>query len=342
MVNVGVIGCGYWGPNLIRNFSQIEDCSVIGCADLSQDRLKHISKAFPKIKTMTDHKELLNDDEIDAIAIVTPVSTHFKLAKEALEKGKHVLIEKPITATSDEARILIDLAKEKNKVLMVDHTFEYSGPVSKIKELIDNGDLGEIYTVDMVRVNLGLFQQDINIIWDLAPHDISVLIYMLGGMPSSVRAIAESYIQPKVEDSAYITLKFKSKTMANLHVSWLDPCKIRRTTLVGSKKMLVYDDIELSEKIKVYDKGVTFETIDKAKPKHWDSYKEFQYMYRDGNINIPKVDLKEPLRSMTEHFVDCIKSGKQPRSDGNSGLQVVKVIEAAQLSLKNNGTEGQI
>ncbi len=342
MINVGVIGCGYWGPNIIRNFNQIDECNMKICCDLDENRLKNIKELYPDIKTTKNYKDLINNKDVDAIAIATPVFTHFNFAKEALEAGKHVLIEKPITSTSQEAQKLIDLAKEKQKVLMVDHTFEYSGPVNKIKELIEKDELGKIYTIDLVRVNLGLFQQDINVIWDLTPHDISILIYLLKKSPVSVRAIAESYIQPKIEDSAYITLRFPDQTMANLHVSWLDPCKIRRTTIVGSKKMLVYDDVEINEKIKIYDKGVSFKTIEKAKPKHWNTYKEFQYMYREGDVRVPEIDLKEPLQIMIKHFLDCIENNKTPRSDGLSGLQVIKVIEAAQLSLKQNGAEVKI
>lgn len=339
MINIGIIGCGYWGPNLIRNFSQIKGCNMHSCSDLREERLAHMSGMYPNLQTTGNYKEIIKNPEISAVVIATPVSAHCLIAKEAIESGKHVLIEKPITKTSAEAKELIALAKKHGKVLMVDHTFEYNPAVGKIKELIEKGELGAIYTIDMVRVNLGLFQKDINVVEDLLPHDASILMRLLGEMPEKVKTTAEAYVQEGIEDSAYITLKFKNKTMANIHVSWLDPCKIRRTTIVGSKKMLVYDDLDPNEKLKIYDKGVSIENAREAGRKYYDTFAEFQYLYRSGDVYSPKIEANEPLRNVCEHFIDCIRNGKTPLSDGLSGLRVVKVVEAALESLRNNGKE---
>lgn len=339
MINIGVIGCGYWGPNLIRNFSQIKGCNMHSCSDLREERLAHMKELYPNLSTTKNYKEIIENPEIDAVVIATPVSTHHNIAKEALENGKHVLIEKPITKTSAEAKEIIDFAKKRNKVLMVDHTFEYNSAVRKIKEIIEKGELGNIYTIDMVRVNLGLFQKDINVVEDLLPHDASILRYLLGENPEKVETIAEAYVQKGIEDSAYINLRFKNKTMANIHVSWLDPCKIRRTTIVGSKKMLVYDDLEPNEKIKIYDKGVSVENAREAGSKYYDTFTEFQYLYRSGEVYSPKIEANEPLRNVCAHFVECIKDSKMPLTDGVSGLMAVKVVEAALESLRNNGKE---
>lgn len=339
MVNIGLIGCGYWGPNLIRNFSQLKGCNMHSCSDLREERLTHMRGLYPHLQTTRDYREIIKNPEIGAVVIATPVSTHHNIAKEVLESNKHVLIEKPITKTSQEAKELIAIAKKHNKVLMVDHTFEYNSAVKKIKELIAKGELGNIYTIDMVRVNLGLFQKDINVVEDLLSHDASILMYLLGEMPEKVKTTAEAYVQKGIEDSAYITLKFKNKAMANIHVSWLDPCKIRRTTIVGSKKMLVYDDLEPNEKIKIYDKGVSVENVGEAGRKYYDTFAEFQYLYRSGDVYSPKLGDSEPLRNVCAHFLDCIKNSKTPLTDGISGLRVVQIVEAAQESLESNGKE---
>lgn len=339
MVNIGVVGCGYWGPNLIRNFGQIKECKVMSCSDLSEDRLNHIKNLHPDIKTTKDYMDIINDKKIDAIVIATPVSTHFGIAKKALLNGKHVLIEKPITNSSENAKELIEIAKKQKKVLMVDHTFEYTSAVNKIKEMIDNNNLGRILSIDMIRVNLGLFQKDINVIWDLAPHDISILLFLIGQMPISVKADGMDHVQSGIADDAHITLKFPDKIMAHMHVSWLDPLKIRKITIVGNKKMLVYDDVEQSEKIKIYDKGVTLEKNKIPGDKYYDTWEEFRMVYRRGDVDAPKLEEKEPLNVMCRHFIDCIKTGKAPISGGISGLRVVKVIEALQESLKSHGKE---
>jgi len=342
MINIGIIGCGYWGPNLIRNFSQSKDCKVVYCCDLDENRLNHIKKKYPSIKTTKNYQDILKDENVDAAAIATPVHTHFKIAKEALLNQKHVLIEKPLTDNSKDAEELIRTAKQNNRVLMVDHTFEYTPPVNKIKELIEKGELGDIFTIDMIRVNLGLFQKDINVIWDLAPHDISILNYILKSQPLSVRAIGESFIQEGIEDDARLILKYPNKVSANIHLSWLDPCKIRRTTIVGNKKMLVYEDTEPLEKIKIYNKGVAIQKNNLPRDKYYDTFEEFQLVYRSGDVYSPKLDLIEPLNVMCSHFIGCIQNNKTPRSDGLSGLRVVKIIEAAQQSLKEDGKEIKI
>ena len=241
-MNLGIIGCGYWGPNLVRNFNSVPNVEIAYCADLDESRLRHIKSLYPKISITRDYKDILNKKEINAVVIATPIETHYRIAKDALNADKHVLVEKPITNSSDEAKELIKTAEKNKKVLMVDHTFEYSAPVRKIKEIIDKNELGQIFTIDMIRVNLGLFQEKVNVVADLAPHDISMLLYYLGSMPLSARAVGSYYIRDGIEDDAHINLLFKNKVMANLHVSWLDPCKIRRTTIVGNKKMLVFDD----------------------------------------------------------------------------------------------------
>jgi len=339
LVNIGVIGAGYWGPNLIRNFNQSEHSKVLWCADLDDTRLKSIKDAYPDIKTTKDFMELLKDKEVDAIVIATPVSKHFELAKTALEHNKHVLIEKPLTSTSKHAKELIELAKKNKLILMVDHTFEYTPSVNKIKEILDKKELGDIFTIDMIRVNLGLFQRDINVVWDLAPHDISILILLMGKLPLSVKAEGMDYVLENIEDDVQITLKFDGKIRAHMHVSWLDPMKIRKITIVGNKKMLVYDDTEKEEKIRIHDKGVILEKNSLPKDKYYGTWEEFKLIYKSGHVEVPELDIKEPLMIMCNHFIDCINTGKTPISDGLSGLKVVKVIEAIQESLKNNGKE---
>ena len=339
MVNIGVIGCGYWGPNLIRNFSQIDGCKVLWCSDLREERLSHIKDIYPNIKTTKDCMDIINDRNVDAVAIATPVSSHFEMAKKALMNKKHALIEKPITSNAKDAKELVEIAKKGKKVLMVDHTFEYTAAVSKIKEIIGNGELGRILSIDMIRVNLGLFQKDINVIWDLAPHDISILLLIMNKMPLSVKADGMDHIQNGIVDDAHLTLKLPDKIMAHMHVSWLDPLKIRKITIVGNKKMLVYDDTEQNGKIKIYDKGVILEKSSMPKDRYYDTWEEFRLVYKSGDVSIPKLEEKEPLNVMCRHFIECVKTGKTPVSDGIAGLRVVQVIEALQESLKNNGKE---
>ena len=329
-MNIAVIGCGYWGPNQIRNFNQIPECTMKLCCDLDQKRLDHIKMLYPSINTTTELSDVLNDDEIKAVGIATPVSTHFSVAKSCLEHGKHVLIEKPLTSSTTQCLELINLAKEKKRVLMVGHTFEYTAAVNKVKEIIKSGDLGDILYISSVRVNLGLFQKDINVIWDLAPHDISIINYILDEEVVSINAQGKDHFKKGIEDVASITLHYPNGSIAFIHNSWLDPNKIRKTTVVGSKRMLVYDDIEPNEKIKIYDKGVDV-------PPHYDTFAEFHFSYRYGDIYSPRLKEYEPLRFECKHFLDCIRDDKKPRSDGYCGLKVVSILEATSESIKCGG-----
>ena len=329
MLKVGVIGCGYWGPNLIRNFVQLNESDVVRVADLDHDRLKHMQSLYPGIQTTSDYRDIVSDPEIDIIAVATPVKTHFVFAREALLSNKHVFIEKPIAASVKEVEELIGLAQKNKCKLMVGHTFEYTAAVRKMKEIIDSGELGEIYYISSQRLNLGLFQQDINVLWDLAPHDISIILYLLGCEPESVSAIGSSHINPAIEDVATLTMRFPNNLIAFVQASWLDPDKVRKMTVVGSKKMMVYDDVQPSEKIRLYDKGVEL-------PQHYDTFAEFHYSYKYGDIIIPKIKGGEPIRTELKHFMDCINNDKTPKSDGVSGLRVVKILEAAQNSIRNS------
>lgn len=331
-LNVAVIGCGYWGPNLIRNFKQLPDCRMKVCCDLDRNKLERMKALYPYLKTTTDLQEILSDNTIDAVAIATPVYTHSEIGKLCLQHKKHVLIEKPMASTEDECIELIELAEKNRAVLMVGHTFEYAAAVNKTKEIIESGELGEIYYISCSRLNLGLFQPDINVIWDLAPHDISILLYLLNDFPVGVNASGKAHFRKDIEDVATITLNFSNGTIAFIHSSWLDPDKVRKMTIVGSKKMLVYDDISTNEKIKIYDKGVDA-------PPYYNSYAEFHYSYRYGDIYTPRINEYEPLRKECEHFIECIREHKTPRSDGYSGLRVVSILEAANKSLRNNGTQ---
>lgn len=327
---VAVIGCGYWGPNLVRNFNQLPISKVKYCCDLDHARLKHMKSLYPDVITTDDYSQILSDPEVQAVAVATPVSTHFPIARDCLEAGKHVLVEKPLAASIAEAYELVKIAEKRNRILFSGHTFIYNAAVIKMKELVDSGELGSIYYISSVRVNLGLFQEDINVIWDLAPHDISILNFLLDSEPITVSTFAKSYIRPGIEDVAFLVLQYPNNVVAHIHVSWLDPCKIRRTTLVGSKKMLVYDDTSTLEKIRVYDKGVTIQP-------HYDTFGEFQLAYRFGDIVVPRINDVEPLKTECTHFIECIKNGTRPRSDGYQGLNVVKVVERACESAKLGG-----
>jgi predicted dehydrogenase len=332
VLNVGVVGCGYWGPNLIRNFSNLKTSKVLACADINENRLNHMKQLYPTLRTTTDFRELVADPGIDALVIATPVSSHYPVAREALEAGKHVFVEKPLAQSVDEGTKLVELAKRKERVLMVGHTFVYTAAVNKVKDLILDGELGDVYYVATSRVNLGIFQEDINVVWDLAPHDVSIMNYVLNARPLSVSAIGQSYIRPGIEDVAFLLLRYPQSTIANVHVSWLNPNKIRSTTVVGSKKMLVYDDVSSLEKIRIYDKGVTVTP-------HYDTFGEFQLSYRYGDISIPRLDDAEPLKIECQHFVDCIEKGATPRSGGTHGLEVLLTLDAADRSMREHGKE---
>ncbi len=325
---VGVIGCGYWGPNLIRNFNEIPTSEVAGVADLREERLKFIQNANHGVKTTQNYKDLF-DMDVEAIVIATPPATHYALAREALERGLHVMVEKPLTTSVRDAEDLVELADRKGLVLMVGHTFTFNSAVYALKHMIDSGEIGKVYYIDTARLNLGLFQRDLNVIWDLAPHDLSILTYLLGTNPISVETYGMDCVFKGIFDVAYLNLVFPDNILAHVHVSWLDPCKVRRVTVVGSKKMVVYNDVEALEKIKIYDKGVEV-------PEYTSTFGEFQCSYRYGDVIIPNIKFVEPLRQECQHFLDCIKNHCKASSSGEEGLKVVRILEAAQASLLHN------
>jgi predicted dehydrogenase len=330
MLKVGVIGYGYWGPNLVRNFMACPDAVVTAVSDVLEDRLAPLRKVYPGLCTTSNAAELINDLSVDAIIIATPVSTHFELALAALRAGKHVLVEKPLASNSDQARQLIDEAESRDLVLMVDHTFVYTDAVRKMRELISKGELGEIYYYDAVRVNLGLFQHDVNVIWDLGIHDLSIMDYVLPSRPVAISATGISHVPGQPENLAYITLFFPDRQIAHIHVNWLAPVKVRHTLIGGSEKMILYDDIEPSEKVKVYHKGIT------VTPRTEDVYK-LLVSYRTGDMYAPRLDNAEALQREASHFVECVESKVRPETDGLAGLRMVKMIEAAERSLRKRG-----
>ncbi|NLE76070.1 MAG: Gfo/Idh/MocA family oxidoreductase [Chloroflexi bacterium] len=330
VVGVGLVGYGYWGPNLARNFHQLPGSRLVACCDQSPERLQRAQQAFPHLRVTPHLDEMLHEPEVDAVVVATPVHTHYQVVRAALLAGKHVLVEKPLTADSGEAAQLTALAQERGVVLMVGHTFEYNPAVWKMKELLDAGELGQVYYAYSTRVNLGRLQRDLNALWSIAPHDISILIYLFGAMPEEVSARGGTYLEGGIEDVVFVDLQFPGGVVAHVHASWLDPCKVRRMTLVGSKKMVLYDDVASEDKIRVYDKGV-------LRVGNGQIFGEFHYKVHSGDIWIPRIDASEPLQNESAHFVECIVKGLRPRSDGASGLRVVQVLEAAQRSLAQRG-----
>jgi predicted dehydrogenase len=330
MIRVGVIGYGYWGPNLVRNFMLAPGSAVTRVCDLREERLTPLHKLYPGLRTCNRSDDLINDPEIDAVVIATPVSSHFELAMAALRAGKHVLVEKPLASTSDQARRLIDEAAARKLVLLVDHTFVYTHAVRKMREIIVSGQLGQIYYYDAVRVNLGLFQHDVNVIWDLAIHDLSIMDYVLPERPVAVSATGISHIPGQPENVAYITLFFASPQIAHVHVNWLTPVKVRHTLIGGSEKMILYDDLEPSEKLKVYDKGI------RVTPGLEDVYRML-VSYRLGDMWAPRLDTTEALQTEALHFIDCVENARQPETDGPAGLRMINMIEAAETSLRDRG-----
>jgi predicted dehydrogenase len=328
MVRVGLIGYGYWGPNLLRNFAELPGSEVAAVCDLSSERLELVRRRYPAVRTTANWLDLIGDPSIDAIVIATPVSTHFDLASEALRAGKHVLVEKPLTANSQQALGLMEEAARRKRVLMVDHTFVYTGGVRKIRELVAEGKLGEIYYYDSVRVNLGLFQHDVDVIWDLAVHDLAIMIYVLGCVPCAIAATGMNHFQGGKENLAYITAFFEGMLIAHINVNWLAPVKVRRTLIGGSRQMIVYDDMEITEKVKVYDRGVTINV--------GHGYQE-RVGYRMGDMWAPNLDTTEALRVEGQHFLEAIETGRRPVTDGEAGLQVVRILEAATDSMKARG-----
>jgi len=330
MIKLGVVGYGYWGPNLVRNFAESVDAQVTAVADLDEGRLAIVKRRFPGVETSTDVGRLLADPKTDAVAIATPVSSHFDLALRALRADKHVFIEKPLTETAEQAETLLEEADKRGLLLHVDHTFVYTGAVRKIRELVEAGELGDLYYYDSVRVNLGLFQSDVDVIWDLAVHDLSIMDHVFSAKPVAVSAAGMSHVPGKPTNVAFLTVFFEENTIAHLHLNWLAPVKVRRTLIGGSRKMVVYDDLEPSEKVKVYDKGITL-----------DGTAEEVYQrrigYRAGDMWAPKLEVTEALKVEADHFVRCIQDGQPSLSDGRAGLRVVQVLEAASRSLTERG-----
>ncbi|MBN9234010.1 MULTISPECIES: Gfo/Idh/MocA family protein [Phyllobacteriaceae] len=333
MIGVAVVGYGYWGPNLVRNLSEAAGTELIAVCDLNLDRLAAVRGRYPSVAVTDDYEAILRDPRIAAIAIATPVSTHFRLAMSALMAGKHVFLEKPIAPSSEEAERLIEEAERRGLVLAVDHTFVHTSAVRKMRELVEGG-LGEIYYYDSVRVNLGLFQHDVSVIWDLAVHDLSIMDYVLPARPVAVSAMGMSHFPGEPENIAYLNLHFDSKLIAHVHVNWLAPVKVRRTLIGGSRKMVVYDDLEPSEKIKVYDKGITLKGEFQA---NGEAVRQALIGYRSGDMWAPHLDIAEALATELKEFVGCIETGGTPVADGHAGLRVVRILEAASASLCQRG-----
>jgi predicted dehydrogenase len=329
-ISVGVVGCGYWGPNLVRNFKGLQNCRLAGICDRDESRLRHLKTNYPDVTTFTEFETLLKEPQLDAVVVATPVRHHFPLAKEALLAGKHTFIEKPMASSSGECDELIDIAKAKGLTLMVGHTFLYSGAVRKIKDIIRAGDLGEIRYINSRRLNLGLFQKDINVAWDLAPHDISIILHVLGESPTGVNCQGNAHVTPGIEDVTNMSLTFRDNRFATIQSSWIEPRKVREMTIVGSRRMIVYNDLEPIEKIRVYDVRV-------ERPPHYDTFAQFQYSYFYGDSYIPYIKQDEPLKVICEHFLECIRTGRKPASSGQDGLDMVRILEAASQSLKNSG-----
>jgi predicted dehydrogenase len=328
---ITVVGLGYWGPNWIRNLSQLQRTKRLVACDLDRERRERIGHMFPGVELSSSLDDVIDDPDIEAAVVATPVGTHYPIARQLLEAGKSVLIEKPLATSVAQGEDLVRVARRNRTILMVGHTFEYSAPVLKLAEVIASGELGEIFYISSIRANLGLFQRDVNVAWDLATHDISIILMLMGRTPDAVSCQGRSHYREGVEDVAMLELHFSGNVIAFIHVSWLDPNKIRRTTIVGSRKMLVYDDTDPHEKVRIYDKGVSVQ-------RYYDTYADFQLSYRYGDVHSPRVEETEPLRVECEHFIDCIEGYQQPRTDGLVGIRVVSVLEAANQSLRDGGT----
>jgi predicted dehydrogenase len=330
MIGLGVVGYGYWGPNLVRNFSEVAGCRVVSVCDLRPERRALVGQRHPSVHVTADPEDLLRDPDVEAIVIATPVSSHFELAMRAMAAGRHVWVEKPLTVNSSQAARLVDQADRLGLTLQVDHTFAYTSAVRKMRELVATGDLGDIYYYDSVRVNLGLFQRDVNVLWDLAVHDLAIMDCVLPHKPRAVSATGMAHVSGQPENIAYLTLFFDSSLIAHVHVNWLAPVKVRRTLLGGSRKMIVYDDLEPSEKVKVYDKGIT-------KGDTTDSVYQMLVGYRSGDMWAPQLDVREALHTEAEHFIRCIARGEAPLTGGLAGLRVVRILEAAARSMRERG-----
>jgi predicted dehydrogenase len=334
MINLGVIGYGYWGPNVARNFYGSEGAKLAAISDLSEKRLGLAQAHYPSVRVVKDPGDLIRSKDIDAVAIVTPVFAHHELAKAALLEGKHIFVEKPFTSTSAQARELVDLAEKKNLRIMVDHTFLFTGAVRKIKELIDTGELGQLLFYDSVRVNLGLFQHDVNVIWDLAPHDLSIMAHLIDKKPVAISAHGTVHYEGGLEDVAYVCIEFEgNKFIAHFHVNWLSPVKVRKTLISGDRKMLAWDDLDADEKIKIYDRGVDVKSTNGGKS----GIHELLVSYRSGDVYIPKLEATEALKAEARYFIDCIEKDRDPFNSGRAGLEVVRLLEAADESMKKAG-----
>ena len=330
-IGVAIVGCGYWGPNLIRNFFDTPDCRVIAACDMSEARLEPIQRRHPSLRPTTSFDDVLSDPTVDVVAIATPVHTHFALAKKALEAGKHVLVEKPMTTSPADAQELVDLAERKGLILMVDHTFVYTGAVRRIKQLIDNGELGNMYYYDSVRVNLGLIQHDVSVIWDLAAHDLAIMDHLIEQRPTAISAVSATHFPGGMADVAYLTVQFKNDLIAHFHVNWLSPVKVRQVLIGGDRRMVLYDDIESTEKVKVYDRGVRWNDDP------LEARRETLVAYRLGDMFAPVLDQTEALRNECAHFIESIRNGTVPATDGHAGLRTVTMLAAAERSLLNGG-----
>jgi predicted dehydrogenase len=330
-LNFGVVGFGYWGPNLVRNLRANPKCGTIKVCDVRRNQLKQVKERYPMetVAVTDNYQELLEDSQIDAILVATPISTHFDLAKAAMEHGKHVFVEKPLCHSAELARSLISLANDRRLTLMVGHTFIFSPPVIKIRNLINEKALGEIFFVSVQRVNLGLHQRDVSVLWDLGPHDISIFLYWFGDVPSQVSAFGRDCIQKGIPDVCFMNLQFPSGTIANLTISWLAPSKLRQTIVVGEKSMLVYDDTQVQEKVKIYDRGVDYRDPE--------TFGEYHLSYRTGDIYSPRLEGYEPLNMELSNFIEAITTSQKPKSDGEMGWQVVKILEAAEKSIEKSG-----
>lgn len=329
-ITVGVVGCGYWGPLLVRNFNGIPNCVLKTICDVSESRLKHVKKLYPDLNCVTDYERLFSDGDLDAVVIATPVNCHYSMAEASLLAGKHTFIEKPMASSSAECEKLIGLAERNGLILMVDHTFLYSAPVRKIMDIVEAGDIGDIRYINSRRLNLGLFQKDINVAWDLAPHDISIILHILGESPLTVNCQGNAHVTPRIEDVTNMSLLFRNKRFATIQSSWLEPRKIREMTIVGTRRMIVFDDLQTHEKIRVYDVRVEH-------PPHYDTFAEFHYSYHYGDSYIPHIEQEEPLKVACQHFIDCIERGTSPITGGRAGLELVRILEAASASLRSNG-----
>ena len=330
-INVGVVGCGYWGPNLIRNFHNLPDCDLLAICDLDIKRLNHIKALYPQVELDTDFQAFLARPNLDAVVVATSAHTHYALARQSLLAGKHVFIEKPMATSSAECDELVELAASLGLTLMVGHTYLYSAPVRRIKDIIDSGDIGDIRYINARRLNLGLFQRTINVAWDLAPHDIAIIFYLTGKLPNSVNCQGNSHVTKGIEDVTVMSMNFDQGMFANLQNSWLDPRKVREMTIVGSRKMIVYDDVQQLEKVRIYDMRVD------AVPPHYDTFGEFHFAYHYGDSYIPYIKQEEPLKVECSHFLDCVRTGGQPLTDGVHGANVVRVLEASTASLRQHG-----